>query len=63
MKLTLPLLLLWSIQTAAKPNILFILTDDQGKYMGGLDHMPRLQVISSVPCVNLPLLTYVYRIS
>ncbi|KAL4981031.1 alkaline-phosphatase-like protein [Aspergillus desertorum] len=43
MKFSLALLLLWSMQTAAKPNILFILTDDQGKYMGGLDHMSRLQ--------------------
>ncbi|KAL3476923.1 alkaline-phosphatase-like protein [Aspergillus californicus] len=36
-------LLLWSILVAARPNILFILTDDQGKYMGGLEHMPQLQ--------------------
>ncbi|KAL6236185.1 hypothetical protein BDW75DRAFT_229751 [Aspergillus navahoensis] len=43
MNFALLLLLLWSVRTAAKPNILFILTDDQGKYMGGLDHMPRLQ--------------------
>ncbi len=42
---TLPLVLLWGL-AAARPNILFILTDDQGKYMGGLDHMPRLQVRS-----------------
>ncbi|KAE8393141.1 alkaline-phosphatase-like protein [Aspergillus alliaceus] len=25
------------------PNILFILTDDQGKLIGGIDHMPKLQ--------------------
>ncbi|KAL4806255.1 alkaline-phosphatase-like protein [Aspergillus unguis] len=45
MKLNLPSLLLYgaAAQAAASPNILFILTDDQGKYMGGLDHMPRLQ--------------------
>lgn len=37
--------LLWGLATAAKqPNILFILTDDQGKLIGGLDHMPKLQV-------------------
>ncbi|KAL2868111.1 sulfatase family protein [Aspergillus lucknowensis] len=45
MKFNLLQLLLWSVglSTAAKPNILFILTDDQGKYMGGLEHMSRLQ--------------------
>ncbi|KAL4983405.1 alkaline-phosphatase-like protein [Aspergillus falconensis] len=48
MKFTLPFL--WSIRTAAKPNNLFILTDDQGKYMGGLDHMSRLQVIKGTMC-------------
>ncbi|KAJ5493578.1 Alkaline phosphatase-like alpha/beta/alpha, partial [Penicillium fimorum] len=26
-----------------QPNILFVLTDDQGKYVGGLEHMPKLQ--------------------
>lgn len=45
MTLLLGLLLLCGLSVAAKqPNILFILTDDQGKYMGGLEHMPRLQV-------------------
>ncbi|KAL2818147.1 alkaline-phosphatase-like protein [Aspergillus cavernicola] len=43
MRFTLVQLALWSISVAAKPNILFILTDDQGKYMGGLEHMSRLQ--------------------
>ncbi|KAL4946009.1 hypothetical protein BDV06DRAFT_235591 [Aspergillus oleicola] len=44
MMLLLPLLALGSLAAAAsKPNILFILTDDQGKYMGGLDTMPKLQ--------------------
>ncbi|KAJ5581437.1 hypothetical protein N7535_000057 [Penicillium sp. DV-2018c] len=37
-------LLLATFAVAAKqPNILFILTDDQGKYVGGLEHMPMLQ--------------------
>lgn len=45
MKVMLGTWLLWGLATAAKqPNILFILTDDQGKLIGGLDHMPRLQV-------------------
>ncbi|PLB43296.1 Arylsulphatase [Aspergillus steynii IBT 23096] len=30
-------------EAAKQPNILFILTDDQGKYIGGLEHMPKLQ--------------------
>ena len=31
---------------AKQPNILFILTDDQGKEaIGGLEHMPELQVL------------------
>lgn len=47
MMFTLPLVLLWGL-AAARPNILFILTDDQGKYMGGLDHMPRLQVCMQI---------------
>ncbi|KAJ5819121.1 hypothetical protein N7474_004712 [Penicillium riverlandense] len=38
------LLLCWLAVAAAKqPNILFILTDDQGKFVGGLEHMPKLQ--------------------
>lgn len=45
MNLLLGLLLLCGLAVAAKqPNILFILTDDQGKFMGGLEHMPKLQV-------------------
>ncbi|KAB8218769.1 alkaline-phosphatase-like protein [Aspergillus novoparasiticus] len=44
MKAMLGTWLLWGLATAAKqPNILFILTDDQGKLIGGLDHMPKLQ--------------------
>ena len=31
-------------EATKQPNILFILTDDQGKYIGGLEHMPKLQV-------------------
>ena len=31
-------------EAAKQPNILFILTDDQGKSVGGLEHMPKLQV-------------------
>lgn len=47
MNFNLAMLLAWSLTVAAKqPNILFILTDDQGKYIGGLDHMPKLQVLS-----------------
>jgi hypothetical protein len=38
------LLLLTTLAVAKQPNILFILTDDQGKYVGGLEHMPKLQV-------------------
>ncbi|KAJ5912375.1 hypothetical protein N7504_001258 [Penicillium tannophilum] len=38
------LLLLAGLAVAKQPNILFILTDDQGKHVGGLDHMPKLQV-------------------
>lgn len=33
-----------TLAVAKQPNILFILTDDQGKYVGGLEHMPKLQV-------------------
>lgn len=45
MNFLLGILLLCGLAVAAKqPNILFILTDDQGKYMGGLEHMPKLQV-------------------
>lgn len=40
----LKLLLLTTLAVAKKPNILFVLTDDQGKYVGGLEHMPKLQV-------------------
>jgi hypothetical protein len=44
---------LWGLATAAKqPNILFILTDDQGKLIGGIDHMPKLQVRDrNFPCI------------
>lgn len=38
------LLLLTTLAVAKQPNILFVLTDDQGKYVGGLEHMPKLQV-------------------
>lgn len=38
------LLLLAGLAVAKQPNILFVLTDDQGKYVGGLEHMPKLQV-------------------
>ncbi|KAJ5422872.1 Alkaline phosphatase-like alpha/beta/alpha [Penicillium cf. griseofulvum] len=37
------LLLLTTLAVAKQPNILFVLTDDQGKYVGGLEHMPKLQ--------------------
>lgn len=37
-------LLLATLAVARRPNILFILTDDQGKHVGGLEHMPKLQV-------------------
>ncbi|KAF9887356.1 hypothetical protein FE257_010351 [Aspergillus nanangensis] len=45
MKLTLGSILSCGLATAAsQPNILFILTDDQGKQqIGGLEHMPKLQ--------------------
>lgn len=38
------ILLLAGLAVAKQPNILFVLTDDQGKYVGGLEHMPKLQV-------------------
>jgi hypothetical protein len=38
------LLLLTTLAVAKQPNILFVLTDDQGKHVGGLEHMPKLQV-------------------
>lgn len=45
MNFLLGILLLCGLAVAAKqPNILFVLTDDQGKYIGGLEHMPKLQV-------------------
>ena len=40
----LKILLLATATLAKQPNILFVLTDDQGKYVGGLEHMPKLQV-------------------
>ncbi|RJE26100.1 Arylsulfatase [Aspergillus sclerotialis] len=43
MNLVLGLLLLCGLALAKQPNILFILTDDQGKLLGGLEHMPKLQ--------------------
>ena len=43
------LLLLTTLAVAKQPNILFILTDDQGKYVGGLEHMPNLQVGLCLP--------------
>ncbi|CAG7977881.1 unnamed protein product [Penicillium salamii] len=39
----LKVLLLATAAVAKQPNILFVLTDDQGKYVGGLEHMPKLQ--------------------
>ncbi|KAI9933117.1 hypothetical protein MW887_007588 [Aspergillus wentii] len=42
MKLTLGALLLSRLALASKPNILFILTDDQDKHMGSIDFMPQL---------------------
>lgn len=54
MNLILGFLVLCSIAVAAKqPNILFILTDDQGKFVGGLEHMPKLQVCA-VPKIASP---------
>ena len=44
MNLLLGFLLLCGLALAKQPNILFILTDDQGKLVGGLEHMPKLQV-------------------
>lgn len=44
MNLLLGILLLATLALAKRPNILFVLTDDQGNYVGGLEHMPRLQV-------------------
>lgn len=48
------LLLLAGLAVAKQPNILFILTDDQGKHVGGLDHMPKLQVNNptEIECVT-----------
>ncbi|GAB1213020.1 hypothetical protein ATERTT37_002169 [Aspergillus terreus] len=45
MKLAIGSILLWGLSLAAnQPNILFILTDDQGKdQIGGLEYMPELQ--------------------
>ena len=40
----LKVVLLATVAVAKQPNILFVLTDDQGKYVGGLEHMPKLQV-------------------
>jgi hypothetical protein len=40
----LKVLFLAAAVVAKQPNILFVLTDDQGKYVGGLEHMPKLQV-------------------
>jgi hypothetical protein len=51
MNLLLTILLLAALAVAKKPNILFVLTDDQGKYVGGLEHMPKLQVIRSIHTV------------
>lgn len=47
MNLLFMILFLATLAVAKKPNILFILTDDQGKYVGGLEYMPKLQVIGS----------------
>lgn len=44
MQLLITILLLATLAVAKKPNILFVLTDDQGKYVGGLEYMPKLQV-------------------
>jgi hypothetical protein len=45
MKWSLGALLFSGLCLAAKrPNILFILTDDQDNHMGGIDSMSRLQV-------------------
>ncbi|OQD78142.1 hypothetical protein PENDEC_c001G01799 [Penicillium decumbens] len=43
MQLLITILLLATLAVAKKPNILFVLTDDQGKYVGGLEYMPKLQ--------------------
>ncbi|KAI9929343.1 hypothetical protein MW887_000811 [Aspergillus wentii] len=44
MKTTISTFLLCGLAAAAtQPNILFILTDDQDKYMGSMDYMPHLQ--------------------
>jgi N-acetylglucosamine-6-sulfatase len=48
MNLLLTVLLLATLAVAKQPNILFVLTDDQGKYVGGLEHMPKLQVVLSI---------------
>lgn len=44
MKLSLGALLFSGLALARRPNILFILTDDQDNHMGGIDSMPRLHV-------------------
>lgn len=38
------LLALASLVVAKKPNVVFILTDDQDSHMGAAEHMPYLQV-------------------
>lgn len=46
----LKVLFLATLAVAKQPNILFVLTDDQGKYVGGLEHMPKLQVRQFTSC-------------
>lgn len=48
MQFKLGTLLLATLVVAKQPNILFVLTDDQGKYVGGLEHMPKLQVCTTM---------------
>ncbi|KAJ6160400.1 hypothetical protein N7470_003796 [Penicillium chermesinum] len=38
-----------AVANAKRPNILFILTDDQGKYVGGIEDMPNLQCRPLLP--------------
>lgn len=47
---------LWVVgvtQAAKKPNILFILTDDQDLHMESVEHMPYLNVGTLIPELSL----------